>query len=138
MEKPCSKTSLKKASPKKVKVAKKKSPKKVVKKSSPNKSVKKKSSPKKSEKKKSPKKTEKKMSPNKSEKKKRPAPAHSKLQTEVIKMICEMYDLKYSEGMRKLKEVMEKALGMPYQKAKENGMTYMEALEKTKKYLLEK
>lgn len=69
------------------------------------------------------------------EKKKRPAPAHSKLQTEVIKMICEKYNVKYPEGMRKLKDVMKKALGMSYEDAKAKGMTYMEALEKTKKWL---
>ena len=39
-------------------------------------------------------------------KKKREAPAHSKLQTEVIKMICDKYNVKYPEGMKMLKEIM--------------------------------
>ena len=69
------------------------------------------------------------------EKKKRQAPTHSELQTKVIKMICAKYNVKYPEGMKKLKMVMTEALGKPYAEAKEGGMTYMEALKITEKYL---
>lgn len=77
----------------------------------------------------------KKISPKK---KKRPAPAHSKLQTEVIKMIGSQYDINFPTAMKKLKPIMTKALGDTYLNKKEKGMTYMEALEITKKYLINK
>lgn len=75
------------------------------------------------------------MPPKSSPKKKRKAPAHAKLQTEVIKMIVSQHNVKFPEAMKKLKPIMTKALGAPYAKKKEKGMTYIEALEITKKYL---
>lgn len=76
------------------------------------------------------------MPPKKSSpKKKRKAPAHSKLQTEVIKMIAVQHNINYPQAMKKLKPIMTKALGSPYATEKEKGMTYIEALQKTKKYL---
>lgn len=76
------------------------------------------------------------MPPKKdSPKKKRKAPAHSKLQTEVIKMISEQDGINYPQAMKKLKPIMTKALGDTYENKKAKGMTYMEALQITKKYL---
>lgn len=76
------------------------------------------------------------MPPKKSSpKKKRKAPAHSKLQTEVIKMIGSQHDINFPTAMKKLKPIMTKALGDTYLNKKKKGMTYMEALQITKKYL---
>lgn len=75
------------------------------------------------------------MPSKKSSPKKRKAPAHSKLQTEVIKMISEQDGINYPQAMKKLKPIMTKALGDTYENKKAKGMTYMEALQITKKYL---
>ena len=68
-------------------------------------------------------------------KKKRKAPAHATLQTEVIKMIVAKDGINYPKAMGKMKVYMTKALGKPYADAKADGMTYIEALKKTKAHL---
>ena len=79
------------------------------------------------------KKTSKKTSKKSSKRKqKRSAPAHSALQTEVIKMIVKKDGLKYPQAMKKLKEHMTAALGKPYADAKAEGMSYIDALKKQK------
>ena len=71
-------------------------------------------------------------------KKKRAAPAHSKIQTEVLKMIVEVEkknnpDFNYRDAIKSLKKHVSKAIGMSWDDAKAKGtMTWMEALEKTK------
>ena len=66
-------------------------------------------------------------------KKKRAAPAHAKLQTEVIKMIGEKEGVNYRDAIKLLKKHVSKAIGMSWDDAKAKGtMTWMEALEKTK------
>ena len=66
-------------------------------------------------------------------KKKRKAPAHSALQTEVIKMIVKKDGINYPAAMKKLKEYTTKALGKPYEK--DGDITYIDALKKTKAML---
>ena len=61
---------------------------------------------------------------------KRSAPAHSAIQTEVIKMIAEKENTNYPGGMKKLKEYLKKALGKPY--VKNGDITYIDALKKVK------
>jgi hypothetical protein len=78
------------------------------------------------------------MTAKKTSPKKRKAPAHSALQTEVIKMIVKMDGINYPQAMKKLKPTMTKALGDTYENKKQKGMTYMEALQITKKYLQSK
>ena len=61
-----------------------------------------------------------------------PAPAHAKLQTEVIKMIGEKEGLNYPQAMRKLKEYIVKVLGGSH---KDKGVAYIDALQKVKDHL---
>ena len=57
-----------------------------------------------------------------------------KLQTEMIKKIAEKEGIKYNEAMKKLKDHIAKAIGMPWDEAKASGkMTWMEALQKLEK-----
>jgi N-acetylmuramic acid 6-phosphate (MurNAc-6-P) etherase len=66
-------------------------------------------------------------------KKKRAAPAHAKLQTEVIKMIAAKEGVNYRDAIKRLKPNVSKAIGESWDKVKESGkMTWMEALQKTK------
>ena len=67
----------------------------------------------------------------KTSKKKRSAPAHSAIQVEVIKMICERDGIKYPQGMKKLKEYGKKANGFEHEK----GGDYIAYLKKTKEWL---
>ena len=137
---------------KRKKKASKKSSKKASKKASKKSSKKKASKKKVSKKKKASKKMSKKMSDDieqeggkrkkaskkkskktskKTSKKKRSKPAHSDLQVEVIKMICERDGIKYPQGMKKLKEYGKKANGFEHEK----GGDYIAYLKKTKEWL---
>ena len=49
-----------------------------------------------------------------------------------------MDGINYPQAMKKLKPIMTKALGDTYENKKKKGMTYIEALEITKKYLQSK
>lgn len=69
-------------------------------------------------------------------KKKRAAPAHSKLQTKVIKMIAEKEGVNYRDAIKRLKPNVNKAIGKSWDEVKKTGkMTWMEALEATQKML---
>ena len=69
-------------------------------------------------------------------KKKRAAPAHAKLQTEVIKMIAAKEGVNYRDAIKKLKPTVSKAIGKSWDSVKASGsMTWMEALQKTKAML---
>jgi len=68
-------------------------------------------------------------------KKKRAAPKHAKVQTEVIKMIAAKDGINYPQAMKKLKEYIAKALGKSWDDAKAEGITWYDALVKTKAYL---
>ena len=81
---------------------------------------------KKGSKKVSKKKGSKKVSKKKS---KRQAPAHMKIQVEVIKAIAAKEGIKYNEAMRKLKEYVKKAIGGDH---KEKGVAWIDALKKVK------
>ena len=48
-------------------------------------------------------------------------------------MIVEKDGINFPAAMKKLKEYVAKAIGKPYEK--DQGMTYVEALEKTKEYI---
>ena len=48
-------------------------------------------------------------------------------------MITKKDSINYPQAMKKLKEYMSKALGKPY--VKDEGTTYIEALQITKKHL---
>jgi hypothetical protein len=67
------------------------------------------------------------------EKKKRAAPAHSAIQTEVIKMIVKKDGINYPSAMKKLKEYITEAIGKPY--VKDGDISYIDALKKTKAHL---
>jgi len=75
----------------------------------------------------------KKAGSKKGSKAKRSAPAHSAIQTEVIKMIAEKENTNYPGGMKKLKEYLKKALGNPYVKG--GDIPYIDALQKVKDML---
>jgi hypothetical protein len=64
---------------------------------------------------------------------KREAPAHAKIQTEVIKMIASKKGIKYNIALKELKKTVEKAIGKPYVSG--GDITWMDALKKTKQYL---
>ena len=65
-------------------------------------------------------------------KKKRAAPAHAKLQTEVIKMIAVKEGINYPQAMKQLKGYIVKVLGGSH---KDKGVKYIDALQQVKKYL---
>ena len=120
----------------KKKSSKKKSSKKMSKKKS-KKMSKKKVSKKKSKrsKKKKSKKSSKKMSKKKSKKTskkaKRAAAPHLALVQKLLKLIKEKEGINHPQAMKKMKDYMTKALGKSYEQAKAEGMTYMDALNKT-------
>ena len=87
---------------------------------------------KKAAKKKPRKKASKKSSKKGSKKQKRAAPAHSALQTEVIKMIVAKDGIIFREAMKKMKEYGKKANGKEHEK----GGDYMAYLQATKEYLM--
>ena len=97
----------------------------------------KKKSRKKSSKKKSRRKKSRKLTGGKKgetgKKKKRPAPAHAKVQAEVIKMIVAKEGIIFREAMKKLKSYVAKALGKEYVKG--GDITWKDALEKTKAHM---
>ena len=132
-------TEIKQEGGKRRKKASKKSSKKSSKKASKKKSSKKKSSKKMTEtsvqeggrRKKGSKKASKKGSKKSSKKQKRAAPAHSALQTEVIKMIVAKDGIIFREAMKKLKEYGKKANGREHEK----GGDYIAYLKATKEYL---
>ena len=81
--------------------------------------------------KKSSKKMSKKKSKKTSKKTKRAAAPHLALVQKLLKLIKEKEGINHPQAMKKMKDYMTKALGKSYEQAKAEGMTYIDALNKT-------